>query len=320
MTHYTNNFAENPSEEIKSEFVDTLSCYSQLVNNKIEDSYLEITKVLNSIQTNPFLCKDQDVADNIADTFLSFIISDKDDQVQWASYQIIKTNAINNSNYPPKISPQAFLSAIRNHPKKFFQTLSNDSLLKISNEDIDHQLIPYLILEMENRGIKDYPNEIFFKTDLSQLPPRLFVNYFTVFIESPTISIASQIYTYILDHPTLHLLCVKEATKCSKQKVQRALEMIGNRIETNLPLYFPLSFLYHPSVSEFINEVEEVHGNPENADISEILKILERIGFKVIPYLIPFFFEFPSWLELIKNNHPEYHDSIIDTCDALFKE
>ena len=320
MTLYTNNYTESSSEEIKSEFIDTLACYSQLVNNQVEDSYSEITKVLNSVQTNPFLCKDQDVTDNIAETFLSFILSDKDDQVQWASYQIIKTNAVKNPNYPPKISPQAFSLAIRNHPKQFFQTLSNDSLLEILNEDIDHDLIIYLILEMENRGIKDYPRDLIFKTDLSQLPPRLFVNYFMAFLESPTVSIASQIFNYLQDQPTLHLLCVKEATKISKEKVQRALEMIGNRIEANLPLQFPLSFLYHPSISEFINEVEESHGNPEKANEDEILEILERIGFKPIPFLVPFFLEFPSWLELVKKNNTEYYDNIIDTFDALFKE
>lgn len=320
MIQYTSSYVENPSEEIKPEFIDTLLCYSQLVNNQIEESYSEITKVLNSVQANPFLCKDQDVADNLADTFLSFIMSEKDDQVQWASYQIIKANPIKNPNYPSKIPQQSFASAILNYPKQYFQTLSTDSLLKISTEDFDQSLIPYLILELEHRGINDYSSDIIFKADPSQLPPKLFVKYFSKFIDSPTLSIASQIFNCLREQPTLHLLCVKEATKYSKQNAHRALEMIGNRIEASLPLQFPLSFLYHPSISEFIDVVEESNGNPDNSNESELLEVIERIGTEIIPFLIPFFLEFPSWLELIRTINTEYHENIVETFEALFKE
>lgn len=325
MIQYTKSYLTDQSEEIKSEFIDTLSCYSQLVNeldiNQIKESYPEITKVIRSVQKNPFLCKDPDVADNLADSFLSFIMSDTDEPVQWTSAQIIRTNSINvaNPNYPTSISPQTFLSAIKKYPKEYFQTLPNDSLLKIAFGKPDQFLIPYLISEMEKRGL-DYPSDLLFSVSPLQLAPQFFVKYFTKFVDTPTISIASQILDGLLERPTLHLLCVKETLKCQREKALRALEMIGTKMKSVLPFHFPLSFLYHPSISEFIDEVENAHGVPENENDNDLNEILNDIGFEVIPFLVPFFLEFPYWLEKIKIINIVYHDSIINAFDSMLKK
>ncbi|OHT03255.1 hypothetical protein TRFO_29389 [Tritrichomonas foetus] len=356
MIKYAHEYKLYPDKGVSLDFIETLSCYCYLINNlsveQITKSYPEIPSVLNEIQKQPQICADETVSNLLSECFLSFILSDSDQPVQWAAEQLRKIDdpkKQNVSNFG--CTKNQLISLIQRNPKQYVKSLNNDVLIPLALSKPDPVLLTYLVQEMEDRNI-EVSNNLYFDVDLSILSPKLFIKYFFNFIDSPTMKTASQVFDGFKKRPPLHLLCIKEILFYSKTEntieserkiincekkvendtfekkkihfgsgnIQRALEMIGKRIISNLPLNFPLSVFYHPAISEFVNEIDRAGGNANNAEEESIREAINAIGIEPIPFLIPLLLEFPPWLILIKSIDADYHSKIMEVMNTILPD
>lgn len=312
--------------EINPEFLNSLSHYVNLITTlnfeELKNKYPEIPKILKQLQRNSFLCLDQSITDCLAESYLSFLMTESDEATNWAANQIISVNSCYNPKPSDKLpNSDIVLDQISKYPKEFFASASKESLKVISKGQIQEELVPYLLEEMETRGL-EIPDQLFYTNNLnpSNLSPQLFVKYFLRFVDNPTIQISSLVFQGFLHRPTLHLLCIKEAIKSYKAKVLRAFEMIGKQMISNIPFPFNLSILYHPSVSSFISEVEFCDFNPENVNTQELNDILNGISYDYIYFVIPLLLELPAWLEKIQTICPPCYERINQIITYMFSE
>ena len=169
-------------------------------------------------------------------------------------------------------------------------------------------------IDDRNMGI---PNELINSIELYKLSPNLIYNVFIRFVESPSILTANQLFQAFIGYPALHLLCINSVFTLSKIKARKAFEMLGNCFMKEGSLPFSLSYFYHQSIKEFIDEVEFSNYNPKNSNREIIEDFINENNESIISFLIPFLFEFPQWIDYFHDINAKFYNFIIDSIEKI---
>ena len=326
LTNFINGFKSNPNQEIPFYFIHSLKRIASLVSSlsiqEIMRNHTEIPSILIEILHCPQLCAHIEVSELIADSLLSFVMCGEDKPMKWATNHIIKNNIYYKKTVNQiRCTKNQFLKVLNQNPEEYIKTLTNDSLLQVALANPGNDVLSMAIQEMDDRGI-EFPYDLYYNASLVKLSPKIFMKCFLHFLNAPTIKISSQIIEVFMNKPTLHPLCIKEAIKFPLKSCQIALEMIGKMILLQLKqksFCFPLSIMYHPSISDFVDEIERGFIN-QNNDINQefFFESLHSINFENIPFLIPLLMEFPGIKDFIQQNDEEYFNLVLNVQNSMF--
>lgn len=314
MDLYISSFKkDSSSQEVSRAFIETLYSYKENINNlKLEEMirHREIPETIASVLKNPILRAEREVSDILAESLLGFICPINHEPYKepsiWATKNLIYTR--NDKSKFPDFNAQDCIQAIQEYPNEYLDSLSDNELVILAQKEPQQPLFNHIMESLLKRSLS-IPQHIFKNVDLEIASPKLLLLSFKNFVEAPILLAAHQFVDVFLKRPTLHLMCVRIYQEFSQDDFSRALSLIGRVLSPLIPLNFPLAVLYHPMIEELINEVERVNLDEARADQQYIAQILTELGYRSIPLLIPFFYEFPQWKNFIFNIMPDFEEA-----------
>lgn len=324
MKQISNELKTLRKEEIPPEFVSTLDNYNNIIQKSTIDELCDvhgyIPTVLTNVINNPAICNHDDVSDIIAESFLSFLLMDRKNPrspAPWAAQQLYNLSK-QQQVFDDKLMCKKIqcIKAIYKFPSEFLKQLSDDDLLEITNLDTEKEIINEIVNEIDERKLK-IPNNLLNSVSFTKLSPNLIYHFFICYVESPTVSIASKMFHAFTIYPSLHILCLNTVFELPKIKTKRAFEMLGKFFMKKGSLPFSLSYFYHQSIKEFIDEVENSNYNPQNSNKEIINDFLEENNESILHFLIPFLFEFPQWVDCIHDININFYSLIIDMFEKM---
>lgn len=309
-------FAEGhlPGQEIPEEFLSTLRRYAtESANASAEVLATErpyIPKVVEKALSSTGVCGDADAADALADCLLSLMCptgGEAGKPALWAADQLSrKAKQLSNKQLAGfKCTKARYRAAISDYPAEYAALLSDDDLCALSSQG--SSVYDALTDEIAKRGLP-FPDCVFEHSTLSLVAPRTLFALFGDFTTAPTLNIAVKFLEVFERRPPLHLVCVNECVNRGRYIAESALAMIGRLMGQRLPLRYPLSMFFHPSVAPLADEIESAWLRPNDDSLKD--------AFTMIPdgyarFALPLLLEFPDWLGVLAESDEHKYKCVI---------
>lgn len=298
---FIDNFAQNPAQDIPSEFLEQLRRYADYVEEydlkRITREFDFIPKNIEKLIANPYLCVEPQVSDLLTEVLLKFVTKRddaKDPVTLWAAnllrkFQKMQKKGSNKS----RSKAQLMLKSIYQYPKEYFQSLTNEKLSTIALSNPPQQLILYLLEELENRKL-EIPPKLIQSIDITsnRISPSLMVSIFQIYIESPTLQFAELLVQAINNRPFLHVLFTSDLSFYEIPVIRNALSLLGSVI-SKFNFSFPLSYIYPPQISDLAYEIKGVTDPVSKMYYDVFASILQDYNDTQIQFLFPLILEFP---------------------------